>query len=67
MREQLGREAEILSETAERLADVALDLLASGVKGDSEAVRLERDIQRARRSVVKASEILRSLGGQPDD
>lgn len=67
MREQLGREAEILSETAERLADVALDLLASGVKGDSEAVRLERDIQRARRSVVKACEILRSLGGQPDD
>lgn len=67
MRNSLRAEIDELDALAERLADAAIDLLAQGIDGDSSAVRLEREVQRARRSVLKAAEILRSLSGEQRD
>lgn len=67
MKDRLRDEAERLSEAAERLADVAMELLSAGVNGDETSVAIEREVQRARRSVAKASEILRAVSDQPSD
>ncbi len=61
MSENIRREAELLAGIEDRLADLTIDLLARGIEGDAAAVRLEREVQRARRSVAKAGEILRSV------
>lgn len=61
MSENIRREAELLAGIEDRLADLTIDLLARGIEGDAAAVRLEREVQRARRSVAKAAEILRSV------
>lgn len=70
--ENFDREAEQLADIAERLADASLDLLAVAIReGDSdvsrEAERLERELQKARRSVVKAEGILRGISSRRDD
>lgn len=67
MDEDLQNQADLLDEIAERLADVSLELLSRAIDGDGGSARLEREIQRARRSIVKASEILRSVSGQSRD
>lgn len=67
MNETLRSEADSLDEAAERLADLSIELLSRGVKGDQESVRVERELQRARRSIVKASQILRSISGESRD
>lgn len=65
------REAETLASISEQLADAAIDLLSDAVRhgGDekSEAVRIERELQRARRSIAKAEEILRGITSARDD
>lgn len=66
------REAESLSEIAERLADASIDLLAAAI-GESdrdaakEAEYIERELQKARRAVVKAEGILRGIRSHQDD
>ena len=51
----------MLSTSTRLRVDLTIDLLARGIEGDAAAVRLEREVQRARRSVAKAGEILRSV------
>jgi hypothetical protein len=59
-----------LEQLSEQLADLALDLLHEAI-GDpdpkgSPAARTEKVVTRARRSVEKASTLLRSLEGSSD-
>jgi hypothetical protein len=66
------READALADVAERLADASIDLLAAAIRdGDGnvakESERIERELQKARRAVVKAEEILRGISSRRDD
>jgi len=66
------REAEALADVAERLADASIDLLADAIRdGDGnvvkEAEQIERELQKARRAVVKAEGILRGISSRRDD
>ena len=65
-------EADELADIADRLADASMDLLTGAVRdggGDAakEAERVERELQKARRSVVKAVGILRGISSRRDD
>lgn len=65
-------EAESLVEIADRLADASIDLLAAAIRdGDTnaakEAEHVERELQKARRAVVKAEGILRGITSRRDD
>ena len=51
----------------EQIADVCTDLLRSALRGDAEAQSVERSLQRARRSIAKAEQILQSLNQSQDD
>lgn len=66
------READALADVAERLADASIDLLAAAIRDGSgnvvkEAERIERELQKARRAVVKAEGILRGISSRRDD
>ena len=66
------READALADVAERLADASIDLLAAAIRdGDGsvakEAERVERELQKARRAVVKAEGILRGISSRRGD
>lgn len=66
------REAELLADVAERLAETSIDLLAAAIRdGDKnaakEAEHVERELQKARRAVVKAEAILRGIRSRQDD
>jgi hypothetical protein len=68
----LEREADNLAAATERLADVALDLLSAALGSEAgpaaeEVVRIEREVQKARRAVAKAEAILRALTSHRDD
>jgi len=70
---QEERLEEILSElrqVTERIADVALDLLHEAMANEdpktSSAARAEKVVTRARRSVEKASHLLRSIELESD-
>lgn len=69
--EGFEREADAVAAIAERLADAALDLLSEAIheddEGRAEAVRMERELQRARRSLTKAEGILRGVSSRQDD
>ena len=60
----LANEAERL---AESIADLALDLLHEALSGDGASQRSEKELQKARRSVMKAEQILRTLSQAQDD
>lgn len=65
-------EAESLADIADRLADASIDLLAAAIRtGDRndarEAEHVERELQKARRAVVKAEGILRGINSRRDD
>jgi hypothetical protein len=65
-------EADALGVIAERLADASIDLLSAAIRdGDSklpgDVEHLEREIQKARRCVVKAEGILRGINARRDD
>jgi len=66
------READALADVAERLADASIDLLAAAIRdGDGnvvkEAEQIERELQKARRAIVKAEGILRGISSRRDD
>jgi len=62
-------DADALAAIADRLADASIDLLAAAVRdGDGNvADRLQRELQKARRAVVKAEGILRGISSRRDD
>ena len=65
--EQIDSLSERLDDLAEQLADLALELLAEAM-GDADpkaspAARTERVVTRARRSVEKATTLLRGING----
>lgn len=65
-------EAESLAVIADRLADASINLLAAAIRdGDAnaakEAEHVERELQKARRAVVKAEGILRGISSRRDD
>ena len=67
MNDEISSIADRLDETAERLAEVSIELL-QGALADAdtsdERARLERKVTRARRATIKAASILReSVGG----
>jgi hypothetical protein len=70
---QFEREAENLAAVDERLADAAIDLLSTALDAEpgsaaaTDAVRIEREVQKARRAVAKAEAILRGLSSRRDD
>lgn len=47
-----------LEEIADELADLALDNLRAGIRGDTAAAARERRVTRARRAVTKAAMLL---------
>jgi hypothetical protein len=63
--EALASLADEIDGLAERLADRALELLTAAVRGaeDPDVARTERVVTRARRSLEKASSLLRELDG----
>lgn len=66
------READALADVAERLADESIDLLAAAIRDGGgnvvkEAERIERELQKARRAVVKAEGILRGISSRRPD
>ena len=74
MNDEITELADRLDDTAERLAEVAIELL-QGALADADTsdarARLERSVTRARRATIKAVSILReSIGpsdSNPDD
>jgi len=62
-------DADALAAIADRLADASIDLLTAAVRdGDGNvADRLQRELQKARRAVVKAEGILRGISSRRDD
>ena len=64
--EALASLAEEIDGIAERLADRSLELLraAVGDPGSADAAATERIVTRARRSLEKASSLLRGLGAE---
>ncbi|MFM8389563.1 MAG: hypothetical protein ACKOA5_09980 [Actinomycetota bacterium] len=66
------READALADVADRLADASIDMLAAAIRDSDgnvvkEAERIERELQKARRAVVKAEGILRGISSRRDD
>ena len=59
--------AETLESCNEQIADMCTDLLRATLRGDSNAQSVERSLQRARRSIAKAEQILQSLNQNQDD
>ena len=71
MNDDISALADRLDETAERLAELSIELL-QGALADAdlsdERAQLERKVTRARRATLKAASILReSIGDQNDD
>lgn len=66
------READALGIIAERLADASIDLLSTALHDGNDKLpkdveHVERELQKARRSVVKAEAILRGINSRLDD
>ena len=66
------READALGVIAERLAAASIDLLSTALhdgngKLPKDVEHVERELQKARRSVVKAEAILRGINSRRDD
>ncbi len=59
--------ADQLATINEVLADSALAILSRAVKGDSQDLRVEKDVQRARRAITKAESILRAISDDQID
>lgn len=59
--------ADQLATINEGLADSALAILSRAVKGDSQDLRVEKDVQRARRAITKAESILRAISDDQID
>ena len=53
--------ADTLSNVSESLADLCQDLLLDALHGGADSVRVEKEIQKARRAVAKAEQVLRGL------
>jgi hypothetical protein len=65
--DQIAALADSAHDLAEQVGDLVLDALRTQTRGGDEAEgakELERQLARARRSLVKASQILRELGGR---
>ena len=68
MNDEISSLADRLDDTAERLAELSIELL-QGALADAdtsdERARLERKVTRARRATLKAAAILRESVGDP--
>ena len=66
MNDEISEMAERLDDTAERLAELSIELL-QGALADADTsdqrARLERSVTRARRATIKAASILRESVG----
>lgn len=72
MNADFEREADALADVADRLADASIDMLTAAIRDSDgnvvkEAERIERELQKARRAVVKAEGILRGISSRRDD
>ena len=69
MNDEISSIADRLEDTAERLAELGIELL-QGALADAdtsdERARLERKVTRARRATIKAASILRESVGESD-
>ena len=69
MNDEISSIADRLDDTAERLAELSIELL-QGALADAdtsdERARLERQVTRARRATIKAASILRESTGADD-
>lgn len=69
MNDEISSIADRLDDTAERLAELSIELL-QGALADAdtsdERARLERKVTRARRATIKAASILRESVGESD-
>ena len=69
MNDEISSIADRLDDTAERLAELSIELL-QGALADAdtsdERARLERKVTRARRATIKAASILRESTGVDD-
>ena len=69
MNDEISSLADRLDDTAERLAELSIELL-QGALADADTsddrARLERKVTRARRATIKAASILRESAGEPD-
>lgn len=59
--------ADQLAAINEALAEAALDILSRAVKGDNRDLKVEKDLQRARRAVAKAESIVRGITDERND
>ena len=64
---QLTSIAQTLESCNEQIADICGDLLRAAIKGDSETQSQERALQRARRALAKAEQILQNLNQTEGD
>ena len=62
--EEIGELADAIHVISERVSDLAYDAVREQIKGSDEHKALERQLQSARRSLVKAESLLRALGNQ---
>ncbi len=69
MNDEIAELADRLDDTAERLAEISIELL-QGALADADTsdqrARLERSVTRARRATIKAASILRESTGAPE-
>lgn len=59
--------ADALETINEELADACTDLLRDAMAGNPSAQKIEREVQKARRSVAKAEQVLRGINRSEDD
>lgn len=59
--------ADALSVVDDGLADLCQDLLLDALHGQQDAVKTERELQKARRAVAKAAHVLRGVSQPADD
>ena len=66
-REAIENLSETLAGVSEALGDMCQDLLLDALHGATDSVRVEKEVQKARRAVAKAEQILRGLSRPTDD
>lgn len=66
-REAIENLSETLAGVSETLGDMCQDLLLDALQGSTDSVRVEKEIQKARRAVAKAEQVLRGLSRPTDD
>ena len=65
--DQLMSIAGTLEACNEQISDICTDLLRAALRGESEAQSVERQLQKVRRSIAKAGQVLQGLNQTEGD